>query len=150
MKCTLLKSDFNGNKYTLNIIPKAESIENGKEFNIELTISSTKPYVKELKANIKLIVNQKEDYVATINESGNGEYIILNLKINEPNKDITIKYDNTKLILDKSSYLVNNANITTENNINSFTVRAEEIKNYEIYFVKKQEDVVLGTDIVIN
>lgn len=138
--------------YVLKIIPKVDELEDGKKFNIELTINSTTPYTKDLKANIEIVVNKKYN-IATLYNSENGEYTILNLQINNVNEDITIKYDNTKLILDKSSYLVNDVEITVEDNMSSFTIektKLEELKNYEIYFARLQEEIVLGVDIITN
>lgn len=146
---TLEKGKLSQDTYTLSIIPKVANLEDGKTFNIELTISSIEPYTKELKANIKITVNEMEDYIATLSNSSNGEYSILNLKVNNPN-DITIKYDNTKLILDRSNSLINDVQITTTENIDTFIIDKSKLeeKNYEIHFIKQQESIILGTDII--
>jgi len=147
----LSNDGFNQSKYKLKIIPKVD-LENGKTFKIELTLNSIKPYEKQLKANLTIVVNKIENYIATLTDSENGEYVTLNLKINNCEDDITIKYDNTKLILDKSSYLVNNTSITKNNNKNSFTIaknNLEKGKNYEIYFIKQEENIILGEDIML-
>ena len=122
----LSNSGLNQEKYTLSIEPKT-NLADGKEFNIELTISSIKPYVKNLKANITLVVRTNNNEVNLI-DSTNGEYTVLNLKINNVNEDITIQYDNTKLILDKSNYLVNDVIVTTNSNISSFIIDKTKIE----------------------
>lgn len=94
------------NNYSISISPKNSELEEGKIINVKLEISSTEPYTKEITSNIKLTVHTVSNYVGNIIESDNGEYIKLNIKVNNPEKDLNIKYDNTKLELDKSNYLL--------------------------------------------
>jgi hypothetical protein len=149
--CTLSKSDeLQEEKYTLKIVPQ-NNLGNDAKLNIKLLISSQTPYTKDLIANFTLAVDNKVPYEANLLNSTNGEYVTLNLKINDP-QDITITYDNSKLILDKSQNIVNN---TQENTTNSFTITKENLKegnNYQINFIKIQtsEDIALGTDIEIK
>lgn len=138
------------NNYILKMTPNG-TIENDKTFKIRITITSTSPYEKELVGEINITANSIESYETNLIESSNGEYVILNIKVNEPDKDITIKYDNTKTILDKSSSTVNGLDITKGTTMDSFTIPKENLKKgnvYEIYFVKIEQTLTLGTDII--
>lgn len=151
--CLLSGSDLNENQYELKIIPKVSQIDVGKEFNIQLTITSISPYSKQLTSNIKVAVGKEASNEINLVNSRNGEYITLNLYINNL-QDVEINYDATKLILDQSNYLVNNLTITSTDTIHSFTIpesSLEKGKNYEINFIKitSDSDVILGTDIEI-
>lgn len=139
-------------RYRLKIISNSQ-VEKGKTFNIRLSINSISPYTKELIANFELTTNETQDYEANLNTANNDEYITLNLKINKL-QDMVIKYDNTKLILDKSKYLLNNIAIV-EDTMNSFNIsntQLEKNKNYEINFIKinTSDQINLGTDIIIE
>lgn len=80
--------------------------------------------------------------------------MILNIETKDLLENKTIKYDNTKLIVDKTNSLIT-GDITTNNNINSFKILKENLnKNteYNINFIKKDDnnEIILGTDIIIN
>lgn len=80
--------------------------------------------------------------------------MILNIETKDLLENKTIKYDNTKLIVDKTNSLIT-GDITTNNNINSFEILKENLnKNteYNIKFIKKNDnnEISLGTDIIIN
>ena len=80
--------------------------------------------------------------------------MILNIETKDLLENKTIKYDNTKLIVDKTNSLIT-GDITTNNNINSFKILKENLnKNteYNINFIKKDDnnEISLGTDIIIN
>lgn len=146
--------DNNESKYQLRIEPK-ESIEEGKEIDVELTIFSSNPYTKELKSSIKFIVKKNKNYEASLINSINGEYVTLNVKAISPDKDLKIEYDNSKLVLDSSSNLTNDVSITTNGQTNSFTISKEKLEqncNYEIIFIKTDtnDEIVLGTDISLE
>lgn len=149
------KLDLSSNEkqYLLNIVAKdKEQLIPGTEYNVKLTISSVSPYKKELVANIKLVYHQMETNEFSLINSENGEYVTLNIKVNQP-QDIIIKYNNNKLILDESNYIVNNVNITEVDGVSTFTIskdRLEKDNNYEIYFIKRQQEmIILGTDIEV-
>lgn len=147
-------SQLNDKKYVLNIAAnnKNELID-GTTYNIKLKITAISPYTKELIANIKLIYGSIQKYEANLINETDKEYVKLNLKINEP-QEITIKYDNTKLLLDESNYMVNDINVTETESISTFSLIQEKFekgKNYEIDFIKKQEgEITLGTDIKVE
>lgn len=149
---TITNTEFNEKKYTLIISPVSiQQLTYGEEIDIKLTITSISPYEKELISNIKLVYNQIENYETNIINSENGEYVTLNIKINQP-QDITITYNNTKLMLDKSNYMVSNVNVTGTEEINTFTLlkdNFEKEKSYEIYFIKLQEEIT-ETDIKVE
>ena len=150
----LSNTDFNEDNYKLKITPKT-SIENGKKFNIEIKAIALEPYTKELVTNLTVEVNAQKDYEIQLIDSENGEYITLNLKINNVAKDISIKYDNTKLILDKSNYIVSSVNEIQGNKQSSFYIAKENQQAgniYEINFIKKNitDEIELGTDIIID
>lgn len=80
--------------------------------------------------------------------------MILNIETKDLLENKTIKYDNTKLIVDKTNSLIT-GDITTNNNINCFKILKENLnKNteYNINFIKKDDnnEISLGTDIIIN
>lgn len=80
--------------------------------------------------------------------------MILNIETKDLLENKTIKYDNTKLIVDKTNSLIT-GDITTNNNINYFKILKENLnKNteYNINFIKKDDnnEISLGTDIIIN
>ena len=123
------------NNYSISISPKNSELEEGKIINVKLQICSTEPYTKEITSNIKLTVHTVSNYVGNIIESDNGEYIKLNIKVNNPEKDLNIKYDNTKLELDKSNYLLDDVYPVSQTTMNSFTIpkaKLEKGNTYEI------------------
>ena len=137
-------------EYVLEVLPNG-NMETGEEFQIELVATSTSLYEKIIKATVIIKTNIIENYIVNLTDSSNANYSILNIKVNEPNEDLTVKYDSSKLILDKASYLINNLTVT-EGTLNSFTIPKENLEkgsNYEIYFVKLQDEIVLGTDIIV-
>ena len=142
------------NNYSLSVTPKSEQIEEGRIINVQLRISSTEPYTKEISSNIKLTVHTVANYVGTIIESENGEYIKLNVKVNNPEKDLNIKYDNTKLELDKANYLLDEVYPLKQTTMNSFTIpkgKLEKGNTYEIIFIKKTDRKIdYGTDVIID
>lgn len=142
------------NNYSITISPKNSELEEGKIINVKLEISSTEPYTKEITSNIKLTVHTVSNYVGNIIESDNGEYIKLNIKVNNPEKDLNIKYDNTKLELDKSNYLLDDVYPVSQTTMNSFTIpkaKLEKGNTYEITFIKKVQDKIkYGTDVIID
>lgn len=69
------------------------------------------------------------------------------------NGDINFSYNNSKLILDKSGKIVNDVETTTVDNINSFTLLKNNLKNfsnYEFIFIKNNSSDVIeqGVDIL--
>lgn len=150
--CTIkAENGFITEDYTLEILAN-EQIANGRVFEIELVVNSISPYTKTLKTKIIVEVNRVENYETALTNSSNGEYAVLNIKVYEPQKNITIQYDKLKLILDKSACIVNDL-LVTEDTLNSFTIPKEKLekgKSYDIYFVKLQEDIILGTDIKVE
>lgn len=153
---TISNLDFNEEEYTLSIVAKdIGQLTTGQEFDVNLELTSIEPYAKKLIANIKLTyskVSNRDTCEQELQEAENGEYVKLNIRINEV-QDITIKYDNTKLMLDKSSNIVNDIEVNEAGNTSSFTIpkgKLRQEENYEIYFMKKQSGtIVLGTDIQI-
>lgn len=142
------------NNYSISVTPKSEKIEEGKIINVQLKITSTEPYTKEMTSNIKLTVHTVANYVGNLIVADNGEYIKLNVKVNNPEKDLNIKYDNTKLELDKSNYLLDKIYPITQTTMNSFTIpkgNLEKGNTYEITFIKKTEDKIeYGTDVIVD
>lgn len=140
----------NKNDYILEVIPK--DINSGDKIEIKLTIKSNKPYVKEIVSYINITADSKEENKFKLEESSNKEYVTLYVKANN-NENLNIEYDNTKLILDKSNYLVENVSINKNNTKSNFSVsNIEKGKNYEITFIKKDnnENITLGSDIEIK
>jgi len=147
----LSKEEFVKENYTLKIKPKS-SLANDTKVEVQVVITSTNPYEKELKTNITLTVNKSKNIIGLIN-SKDGMYTTLNIKTNDISKDVKINYDNTKLIIDNSGYIVNGLKVTTNNNINTITIpknKLEKSKYYEVIFIKKAESIVLGQDIVVE
>ena len=71
------------------------------------------------------------------------------------NKDevsnITIKYDNTKVILDTNNVLLNNIDISTEGTQSSINIIMERNCNYVVGFIKSKDvEIIFGTDILIE
>jgi len=147
----LSKEEFVKENYTLKIKPKS-SLANDTKVEVQVVITSINPYEKELKTNITLTVNKSKNIIGLIN-SKDGMYTTLNIKTNDISKDVKINYDNTKLIIDNSGYIVNGLKVTTNNNINTITIpknKLEKSKYYEVIFIKKAESIVLGQDIVVE
>jgi len=147
----LSKEEFVKENYTLKIKPKS-SLANDTKVEVQVVITSINPYEKELKTNITLTVNKSKNIIGLIN-SKDGMYTTLNIKTNDISKDVKINYDNTKLIIDNSGYIVNGLKVTTNNNINTITIpknKLEKSKYYEVIFIKKAESIILGQDIVVE
>jgi len=147
----LSKEEFVKENYTLKIKPKS-SLANDTKVEVQVVITSTNPYEKELKTNITLTVNKSKNIIGLIN-SKDGMYTTLNIKTNDISKDVKINYDNTKLIIDNSGYIVNGLKVTTNNNINTITIpknKLEKSKYYEVIFIKKAKSIILGQDIVVE
>ena len=142
------------NNYNIIITPQNDKIEEGKIINVTLKITSTEPYIKELTSNIKLTVHTVANYVGNLIESDNGQYVKLNIKVNNPEKDLTIKYDNTKLELDKSNYILTDIYPISQTTMNSFTIPKSKLEKgniYEITFIRKSQDkITYGTDVIID
>ena len=142
------------NQYKLVVTSKSDKIENGKIINIQLKIKAISPYTKEITSNIKMKVHINSNYVTNIVEAENGEYVKLNIKVNNPEKDLGIKFDNTKLELDKSSYILKDIYILTQTTMDSLTIpkaRFEKGNTYEVTFIKKTQGTIeKGTDIITN
>ena len=152
--CMLLGSDLKEDSYQLEINPKVDKLENGKKIKVKLIITSTVPYTKEINSIINIEVNNLPSYNANLLDEKNKEYVTLNLKINKA-QDIVINYDNTKLMLDKSNYIVNDVEVDKNENTNLFTIKQDMIKkctNLEINFIKlkNDSDIILGTDIIVK
>lgn len=146
--------DFNKDNYILCIKPKVDNLEMGRNYQVQLTISATKPYTKDLIANFTLAIARTENRV-TLTNSSNNEYVTLNLKIENLDKDVIIKYDNTKLLLDESNYKVSNIEITKQGNISKLVISQKNLiekMNYEINFIRleKSTDIAIGTDIIVE
>ena len=147
----LSKEEFVKENYTLKIKPKS-SLANDTKVEVQVVITSINPYEKELKTNITLTVNKSKNIIGLIN-SKDGMYTTLNIKTNDISKDVKINYDNTKLIIDNSGYIVNGLKVTTNNNINTITIpknKLEKSKYYEVIFIKKAKSIILGQDIVVE
>ena len=150
---TLSQAEFKENKYLLVVETVANAnIQPGATFEIELSIKSTSTYVKELLSKIILKVEDEIDYETNLIDSN--EYSTLNMKMNT-SKNLTIEFDNSKLILDTSNYLVSDLAITNENTISTINIpsaRLQKGENYEINFIKITSGgtIELGTDIKIN
>jgi sucrose-6-phosphate hydrolase SacC (GH32 family) len=132
-------------------IEPQSTLEKDTKVNVKLVISAKTPYTKDLIANISLVTNEKTPYEATLTNSSNGEYVTLNLKINT-SQDITIAYDNTKLILDESQSLVSNLQSKSENSFTITKENLEEGNTYQINFIKIKSgvDITLGSDVIIK
>lgn len=131
---TLSGSTYNFNNYYIDITTD-NKITKGESFKIKLTMSSTEPYKKELVTEIKLNVSNVGDFIYEIIDSNNEEYLILKIQINNNIKDLTVTYDDTNLLIDKSNKFVNLLNVTS----NSFVIPKEKLevnKTYEIDFIK--------------
>lgn len=121
---------------------------------IKLKINSISPYKKELTSDIDInILNNNNEINSTIID--NGEYVTLKIQTNDYIESKTITYDNTKLILDQSSAVLENISNSTNDAKNSFVIpkaNFEKNTNYEIYFIKIDTNIniELGTDIIIN
>lgn len=146
---TLVGNTISKNDYTLTISPNG-TLNNGDEINITIKISSESPYVKELSSNIKVKVVKNEEYNTTfINKD---DYVVLEINTNHIENNIKIQYDNSKLVLDKSSALVNNIEETSSDSVNEFTILSSNINdnsNYKIIFIKKEKSstIEFGTDL---
>lgn len=133
----LKESVLSDNKYKLCLQPN-ESIIDESEISIELTISSTEPYTKELKSTINIIVKKEKEY--DIERIEYEEYTIMNLRTYTLKNNIEIEYDNQKYIVDTSSNIVNNSQITTNGKINTINIPKnilENNSNYEIILINK-------------
>lgn len=133
----LKESVLSDNKYKLCLQPN-ESIIDESEISIELTISSTEPYTKELKSTINIIVKKEKEY--DIERIEYEEYTIMNLRTYTLKNNIEIEYNNQKYIVDTSSNIVNNSQITTVGKINTITIPKnilEDNSNYEIILINK-------------
>ena len=133
----LKESVLSDNKYKLCLQPN-ESIIDESEISIELTISSTEPYTKELKSTINIIVKKEKEY--DIERIEYEEYTIMNLGTYTLKNNIEIEYNNQKYIVDTSSNIVNNSQITTVGKINTITIPKnilEDNSNYEIILINK-------------
>ena len=119
-------------------IQQNESIIDESEISIELTISSKETYTKELKSTINIIVKKEKEY--DIERIEYEEYTIMNLRTYTLKNNIEIEYNNQKYIVDTSSNIVNNSQITTVGKINTITIPKnilEDNSNYEIILINK-------------
>ena len=96
---------------------------------------------------------KREDYSARILEAENNEYVTLYIETNifENEKEVLIKYDNAKYILNTANILLENVEISKTGNINSFKLKISQRTNYNISFIKKaKENIVEVSDIVVE
>ena len=147
---TIAGGGLNQNNYILSITPKVANLTG--EYSVEININSTSPYTKQLKTTIQIEISEDKEYEANLVDFE--EYVILHLKTNTISEAIDIEYLNTKLELDMSNNLVNNLSITTNSNINSFTIPTGSLENnnfYEVIFIKKNssDTIQIGTDIIV-
>lgn len=116
-----------------------EEIEIGEEINLKLTVESTSPYKKVLKANF---IIELSDYVYQIEDVSGRAYLILEL-INPKDEDITyhLSFDPRKINVDMTSPLVDHGTkgyttIDGETYINSLDVTLDSTSTKELIFYK--------------
>ncbi len=133
----LKESVLSDNKYKLCLQPN-ESIIDESEISIELTISSTEPYTKELNSTLKVIVKKDKEYELKYIE--NEDHTVINLRTHTLRNDIEIEYDNTKYVVDISNNIVKNSQIKTNGEKNTIKIPKnilEDNSNYEIILINK-------------
>ena len=139
------------NEIIVEITPE-NKIGQGEFIEVNVVAQSTKPYEQELSATFTIYVEEKINYTANLKESSNKEYVILNLETLENDVNLTIKYDNTKTILDTNNNLFESTNITQSENMNSISIHLEKNSFYNIIFIKKDlnNSIILEEDIVVE
>ena len=148
----ILNGDTNSKSgYTLKINKKS-TIAEDTVINLKITITASSPYTKELTSNIKLTVKNEEEYEKDL--FSQNDYVVLNLHTKEIKNNITIKYNNSKLTLDKSNKLVNSLTINTSGTTDTIVIPKNSLNNnesYEIIFIKTNsgDTINLGTEIIV-
>lgn len=133
-------------------VDSTTQISEGEFVDVLVTANSTSPYEKTLTATFRIYVQKAEKYEVICLEDENLQYVNLYIANKDEDTQITIKYDNTKLILDTNNELLNDIKVTTGDTENEFNFTLERNCNYIIGFIKSNSDteIVLGTDILIE
>lgn len=75
---------------------------------VEIIVTSTKPYEKVLKGAFKINVENIENYKTELKDEG--EYVYLYITTYDFDKNLKISYDNTKLVLDTGNEILRKYN----------------------------------------
>lgn len=97
----------------------------------------------------KYAMEQKNDiYNVRVLESDNKEYVTLYIETNifENEKEVLIKYDNSKYILNTANIFLQNVEIEKGDTINSFKFKLSQLTNYSMLFIKKS----LANEVEVN
>lgn len=126
-------------------------VNEGEFIEVFVTANATSPYEKTLKATFRIYVQKTDKYEAKLLHEDNLQYANLFIENKDEVSNITIKYDNTKVILDTNNVLLNNINISTEGTQSSINIIMERNCNYVVGFIKNTDaEIVFGTDILIE
>ena len=102
----------------------------------------------------KYAMEQKNDmYNVRVLEADNKEYVTLYIETNlfENEKEVLIKYDNSKYILNTANIFLENVELEKGETTNAFRFKLSQLTNYSILFIKKSiENEVETTDITIE
>lgn len=148
---TISGTEQGESKFYIYVDPTS-AVDEGEYVEFSVTANATSPYAKSLTANFKLFAkSQGNGYEATISEENN-QYVDLVINTQKENKNITINYDNSKLMLDTTNTAIQDSAIIKGDTTNSININLKSNSEYNIGFIKKNADstIILGTDIEIK
>ena len=120
---------------TYNLVISSSSAGEGEEFEVNLVLTSSTPYVKSFTTTFNLTAEESEKYSVSLSELEDEEYDILIITTYELDGDVEFTYDNSKYVLDVSDEILQGISVSTSGSTTTVLVPKGNLQNYNSYYV---------------